>query len=122
MDPVQCLAEQRIIEAIRRGDLDGLPGAGRPLPLEDDDPFVPAELRLAYKVLKNAGCLPPEIELRSEITSLSQLMSTMEDEAQRRQTSKRLNYLMLQLSLLRGGDADLSVEAAYYAKLVHALG
>jgi len=41
-----------------RGDFDGLPGAGRPLVL-DDDPLVPEDLRLAYRILKNAGFVPP---------------------------------------------------------------
>lgn len=55
------LAERRIAEAIARGELDDLPGAGRPLDL-DDDPLVPEELRAAYRILKNAGIAPPEVK------------------------------------------------------------
>ena len=55
------IAEQRIAEAIANGDLDDLPGAGKPLEL-DDDSHVPEELRVAYRILKNAGFVPPEIE------------------------------------------------------------
>ena len=33
---LDALAEARIEEAIARGELDGLPGAGRPLVLDDD--------------------------------------------------------------------------------------
>ncbi len=55
------IAEQRIAEAIENGDFDDLPGSGKPLEL-DDDSLVPEELRLAYRVLKNAGFVPPEIE------------------------------------------------------------
>jgi hypothetical protein len=55
------LAEQRLAEAVSRGELDDLPGAGKPLVL-DDDPLVPEELRLAYRILKNAGFVPPEVE------------------------------------------------------------
>lgn len=51
------LAEERIREAIDRGDFDDLPGKGKPLDLEDDR-HLPDDLRLAYKILKNAGCLP----------------------------------------------------------------
>jgi len=55
------IAEQRIAEAIANGDLDDLPGSGKPLEL-DDDSLLPEELRLAYRILKNAGFVPPEIE------------------------------------------------------------
>ena len=55
------IAERKIAEAIARGELDELPGAGRPLDL-DDDRLVPEDLRMAYRVLKNAGFVPQEIE------------------------------------------------------------
>src|SRR5688500_11492828 len=66
------LAEQKIAEAIARGELDNLPGAGRPLQL-DDDALVPEELRLAYRILKNAGFVPPEVETLNEIAQLERL-------------------------------------------------
>ena len=55
------IAELKIAEAIANGDLDNLPGEGRPLEL-DDNSLVPEELRLAYRILKNAGFVPPEVE------------------------------------------------------------
>jgi hypothetical protein len=53
---LEWLAERRIEEAVSRGefDADGLPGAGRPLPPEDNE-HIPEELRLAWRILKNAG-------------------------------------------------------------------
>jgi len=59
---LERLAEERIRDAIQRGEFDNLPGRGKPLNLEDDR-HIPDDLRLAYKVLKNADCLPPELEL-----------------------------------------------------------
>ena len=58
---LDSLAEQKIAEAVSRGELDGLPGAGRPLDL-DEDRLVPEEVRLAYRMLKNAGFVPPEVQ------------------------------------------------------------
>jgi Domain of unknown function (DUF1992) len=55
------IAERRIAEAIARGELEGLPGEGRPLEL-DDDALVPEELRAAHRILKNAGIAPPEVK------------------------------------------------------------
>ena len=51
------IAEQKIQEALRNGEFDDLPGKGEPLHLEDES-GIPEELRLAYKILKNADCLP----------------------------------------------------------------
>jgi hypothetical protein len=55
------LAERKVSEAVSRGELDGLPGAGRPLDL-DDDALVPEELRVSYRILKNAGLVPRELQ------------------------------------------------------------
>ena len=66
MSLIQKLAEEKIRTAIDRGDLDDLPGHGKPLEL-DDNTTVPEELRAAYRLLKNSGYLPPELELRKEI-------------------------------------------------------
>ena len=84
------LAERKIEEALTRGELAGLPGEGRPLEL-DDDALVPEELRLAYRVMKNAGYVPPEIEARREIADLERLLlggEALEDAARARAAKK----------------------------------
>jgi hypothetical protein len=63
------LIERRIEEARRQGAFDDLPGAGRPLEL-DDDRLVPEELRVAWRILKNAGYVPPEVEALRDIDAL----------------------------------------------------
>ena len=55
------IAERKIAEAIANGELDNLPGAGRPLEL-DDDALVPEDQRVANRILKNAGIAPPEVK------------------------------------------------------------
>jgi len=60
------LAERRIEEAIARGEFDDLPGAGRPLELDDVDPLLPEELRLAYRILRNAGFSPGAVDETAE--------------------------------------------------------
>ena len=69
---LEFIAEQRIAEAIARGELDDLPGAGQPLDLSDDA-LIPEELRLAYRILKNAGYVPPEVETLNEIAELERI-------------------------------------------------
>jgi hypothetical protein len=55
----EMIAERRIAEAAAQGEFDGLPGAGRPLDL-DEDPLVPEEMRMASRILRNAGFRPGE--------------------------------------------------------------
>lgn len=63
------LIERRIDEARRQGAFDDLPGSGRPLEL-DDDGLVPEDLRVAYRILKNAGFVPPEVEALRDVDAL----------------------------------------------------
>lgn len=62
----QGLVEQRIQDAFAEGAFDDLPGAGKPLDL-DDDMFVPDELKMAHRMLKSSGITPLWIELNKEI-------------------------------------------------------
>ncbi|MGZ8448574.1 MAG: DnaJ family domain-containing protein [Candidatus Deferrimicrobiaceae bacterium] len=77
------IAERKIREAIERGEFANLPGAGKPLRLEDDS-MIPEDLRVAYKILKNAGCIPAELELRREIITLRDLLRSIEDDDEKR--------------------------------------
>lgn len=70
---LQKIAERKIQEAMEKGELDNLPGKGKPLQL-DDLPGVPAEEKMAYRLLKNSGFAPPEILLKQEINELKELI------------------------------------------------
>jgi hypothetical protein len=99
MDITARLAEEKIREAIKRGDLEGLPGAGSPLKFEDDS-FVPDDKKLAYKILKNAGCIPPELELKKEAATLMDLISTLDDGPERTRWIRELNFKLLKFNTL----------------------
>ena len=73
MDAISIIAEQRIREACERGAFDSLPGAGKPLELEDDS-HIPEDLRMAYKLLKNAGYVPEEVLDRKEAQSIVEVV------------------------------------------------
>ncbi len=60
------IVEEKIREAMARGEFDNLPGKGRPVILEDY-PFTPPEWRLAFKILADAGFVPDWIALDNEI-------------------------------------------------------
>jgi hypothetical protein len=94
---LDALVERRIEAAMARGEFDNLPGAGRPLAL-DDDPLVPAELRVAYRVLKNSGFVPPELQ---QVAQVNQLLGAIaRGELRGDDTgSRRLCALLMSLEL-----------------------
>ena len=104
------IAEKKIAEAIERGELDDLPGAGRPLEL-DDDALVPEDVRLAYRILKNAGYVPPEVETLNEISQLEQFVASSEAGVEAHSKALR------RLALLK-----TRVEARYYRQVIGKLG
>jgi hypothetical protein len=110
------IIEERILQAQRRGDFDNLPGSGKPIEIEDDR-HIPEDLRLAYKILKNAGCIPPEIELKKEIHQTRDLLASMEDAAQKYRTLSRLNYLIFKFNCLRKTSVEMEIPQHYAAKL-----
>lgn len=112
------IVEQRILDAIARGELQGLPGEGRPLDL-DDDRLVPAEMRLAYRILKNAGYIPEEVTLRRQIFELEQLLDAALEDAERLKAVRRLDLLRARLSARRRRESLGNVEGAYRQRLVN---
>ena len=114
------IVEERIRRAIERGEFDDLPCAGEPLELEDDS-SVPEELRLAYKILKNAECLPPEIELRKEIEKTEDLLAALPDTAEKYRLLKKLNFLILKVNAMRRASIANEIPERYAAQVVSRL-
>ncbi len=108
------IVEERIKKAQYKGVFNNLPGSGQPLNLADDQ-HVPEDLRLAYKILKNADCLPPEIELKKKIQRTEELLAGMQDTRQRYGALKKLNYLIMKLNACRNQNARFDVPQKYMA-------
>jgi hypothetical protein len=95
---LDALVERRIQAAMARGEFDRLPGAGRPLAF-DDDPLVAEELRVACRLLKNAGCLPPALAQVAEVNQLLGVVTRGEAGEDARGGGRRLRALLLTLEL-----------------------
>lgn len=117
----QRLAEQRILEAQRKGEFDNLPGKGKPLELEDLS-WVPQDLRIGYKVLKNARVLPPEAELLKDIRTLEDLLKHVEDDGGRRALAKSIQWKIIHLDMLKRRSSSLDSVRQYGRKLVRKFG
>jgi len=111
------IVEQRIKEAMDKGEFDNLPGKGRPVPLEDDS-HVPEDLRLAYKLLKNADCLPPELLEKKEIFQMEDMLATIPDEKERYKLIKKINFKIMKLNVMGKKAPLLEEKQIYYKKLI----
>ena len=111
------IVEQRIKKAQQEGDFERLPGEGHPLRLEDDT-GVPEDLRLAYKILKNADCLPPELLEKKEIRQMEDMLKETPDEEERYRLIKKINYRIMKLNIMRRSSPLFEERQVYYRKVV----
>lgn len=110
-------AERRIRQAQEEGAFNNLPGTGRPLEMEDDA-AMPDELRMAYKVLKNAGYLPPEIADRKEINTILDLLEQGGDEAEKLRQMKKLDVILMRVKSRHARSVAITEHDPYYEKVV----
>jgi len=113
----QRIVEERIREAQQRGEFDNLPGRGKPLALEDDS-HIPEDLRIAYKILKNADCLPIEILGKKEIHQMEELLASIPDEKERYTLIKKINYRIMKLNMMGKKSALFEENQVYYKKVI----
>lgn len=113
------IAEERIGRAIARGEFENLPGAGSPLSLEDDA-LVPIEVRAAYRMLKNAGLVPPEVAERREVAALEfDLSIHARDSGPYLRALRELEYLRLKQA--ERGCASTTVDRIYHQRIIEKL-
>ena len=109
MKLLDALVEQRISAAAARGEFDNLPGAGEPLEF-DDDALVPEEVRVANRIMKNAGFVPPAVENLRALRDLQNEAGSAEDPATRRKLQAKMLALDMALESLRGSSTVVPLE------------
>ena len=97
--PFIRIAEQRIREAVAQGQFDNLSNAGQALNFEEYF-SAPADLRMAYSLLKNANCTPVEVELLNEAARLRQAIAAATDVATKQELERRLANQQTRLAML----------------------
>lgn len=113
-----ALVEKHVREAQSQGAFDHLPGAGAPLKL-DDDAMVPEELRAAYRILKNSGYVPPEVEALRDLREIELMLDNTRDEAERNTLIGKFNVLLVRAGALRG--SNFAVDGDYFQKVAEKL-
>jgi hypothetical protein len=115
---IQTIAERKIQQAMVDGTLSDLSHwKDKPLP-PDDMANVPEDLRMAYRLLKNAGYLPDEVTVRKEINRLEQLLETCTDEKEKVRQLKKISCLKTKLECRMGRAMELGEDGPYYNRVV----
>ena len=86
-------------EALRSGELRAAPSWGKPLAFEDGWDETPVELRLPFRILKEAGYVPHEVVQLHEIARLRAALADCRDESERRALGRRLSELQQEVAL-----------------------
>ncbi len=96
---------QHLRESQASGELKAAPSYGKPLDFGDGYDETPAELRMGMKILKDAGVVPPEVELMQQAAALEAQLVACGDEAEWRrlqqQVAEKRQAIALRLERLR---------------------
>ena len=113
------IAEQKIEEFFAEGRGQDLSHwKDKPLPLHDDMANVPANLRMAYRILRNAGYVPEEVALQKEIVRLEDILAGCSDEQLKIKQMRKLEFLRIRLDARMGKKLQVDADSPYYTKLV----
>ena len=114
------IVEEKILNAEKNGAFDNLEGSGKPLKY-DDESEIPEDLRLAYKLLKNAGFIPPELETSYEIRKTEDLLKGQTDTAEKYRLMKKLQLLLKKRDIENPSFGSSAVMEQYNHNLIKRL-
>jgi hypothetical protein len=88
-----------LAESEKSGELRTAANFGKPLDFGDGYFETPEELRMGFKILKDAGFAPPEIELMREIGVFRESLDAATSDKDRTTKRTRLTELQLKLAM-----------------------
>ena len=77
---------------------------------------------MGYKILKNAGVLPEEMQLKKEMVSLKNLLDACYDETERQTLQQKMNEKMLRYNMMMEKQLPKPTYQKYHAKIMKKLG
>ena len=83
----------------RSGELQRAPSWGKPLPFSDGYDETPAELRMPFKILKDAGVVPHEVEMFRELSRLKRALHETSDIGEAKALRQRISELQQAIAL-----------------------
>ena len=89
----------RLAEAAASGELQSAESYGKPLREMEGWEATPEALRMPFKILKNAGFVPAEVELLHERSALAAALKACESGQERAELRHRLSGLEQKIAL-----------------------
>lgn len=86
-------------QAADSGELSRIAGYGKPMPQDAGWDATPQELRMPFKILKNAGFVPPEVALFHERAALTEALRHCTSDSERIALQGKLSALQQKLSV-----------------------
>lgn len=90
---------EHLAHAIRSGELRSAPSFGKPLAEAEGWSETPTEFRLPFKILKNAGVPPPEIEMFRKRAALREQLAAAVSDDERQAIAARLSEVEQAIAL-----------------------
>lgn len=90
---------QMLEEAARNGELRSAPSYGKPLAPDVGYDETPDALKMPFKILKDAGVAPPEVELFRQVGALKAELAGLADPAGRQKLQQRISELQQLIAL-----------------------
>jgi Domain of unknown function (DUF1992) len=90
---------RKLAEAEQTGELKTAPSYGKPLAQNVGWEDTPGEFKMAFKMLKDSGFIPPEIAAFRERAELRKKLSECDDAAAKKHITLALSQLEQKLSL-----------------------
>lgn len=119
---IQTIAERKIQEAMAEGSLPDLSHwKDKPLPQDENLAKVAPDLRLAFKLLKNAGYIPEGLVLHKEILHTEELLRHASDEQDKLRHLRRISVLRTKMETCHGRSIHLDEDGPYFSRVVEQL-
>lgn len=99
MSPLDQEIARKLAEAAASGELQSAASYGKPMSEDERWAQTPDELRMPFKILKDAGVVPAEVELFHERALLRAAVAAAPDEAGRSVLQKKLSELEQKIAL-----------------------
>ena len=116
---IAFVAEQKIQEALQNGEFEQLPGAGKPMAMEDLS-WLPPEVRMAYTILKNSGFVDTPQDMHRPLSLDKELNRSSPEEGIANDKLRRLDVMMHRLRRAKGQTDFLPpfLDGLYLSKLL----
>ena len=119
---IQTIAERKIQQAREEGSLPDLSHwKNKPLPQDESLVKVAPDLRMAFKLLKNAGYIPEGLALHKEILHTEELLRHASEEQEKLRHLRRISVLRTKMEICHGRTIHLDENSPYFSRVVEQL-